>query len=232
VARKNARALAGRPLLAYTADAALAASTLTTVVLSTDDEAIASIGRSCGLETPFLRPPELARDDTPMAPVVRHAVEWFEAQGRRFDAVCLLQPTVPFRVPGEIDACVERCIATGADTVITVARVPASFNPHWVFVPDGADRLRLSTGEDQPIARRQDLPPAFHRDGSVYVVRRDTVVLGGSLFGATVVGHEVQRSRHVNIDTPDDWAAAEVMLAAEGGALRPEGQSGSGKRRP
>jgi CMP-N,N'-diacetyllegionaminic acid synthase len=217
VARKNARLLGGRPLLAYTAEAALAATSLAVVVLSTDDEEIADIGRGCGLEVPFLRPPELAGDETPMIAVVQHALAWLERREQRFEAVCLLQPTVPFRIAGEIDACVERLRATGADTVITVSPVPPTFNPHWVFVRDAAGYLSLSTGEPRPIARRQDLPPAWYRDGSVYVARRDVVVEQGSLFGPRVVGHEVARGPHVNIDTMSDWALAEAIASAQAG---------------
>jgi CMP-N,N'-diacetyllegionaminic acid synthase len=218
VPRKNARLLGGRPLLAYTAEAALAATSLTAVVLSTDDQELAEIGRGCGLELPFLRPPELAGDQTPMIGVVQHALAWLERHDRPFEAVCLLQPTVPFRVAGEIDACVARLGATGADTVITVAPVPPTFNPHWVFIDDPDGGLRLSTGEARPIARRQDLPPAWHRDGSVYVARRDVVMEQGSLFGPRVVGHEVARGAHVNIDTMSDWALAETIVAGQAGA--------------
>jgi CMP-N-acetylneuraminic acid synthetase len=218
VERKNARLLGGRPLLAYTAASALAARSLAGVVLSTDDEALAEIGRTCGLEVPFLRPAQLATDESPMVPVVQHALGWLDEHGRRFDAVCLLQPTVPFRTAGEIDDCVARWRATGADTVITVARVPTAFNPHWVFLEDNAGLLRLSTGESRPLGRRQDLPPAWCRDGSVYVVHREVVMGHGSLFGARVVGHEVARQVHVNIDTTEDWAVAEAIVSTQSAA--------------
>ena len=87
IPRKNITALLGKPLLAYTAEAALAASRLTRTVLSTDDAEIAGVGRAYGLETPFMRPAELARDDTPTVPVLQHAVRELEARGERYDAV-------------------------------------------------------------------------------------------------------------------------------------------------
>src|SRR5438132_6981355 len=107
IPRKNIRLLGGRPLLQYTADAALAARRLSHVVLSTDDEEIAAVGRRCGLDVPFVRPRELAEDATPMLPVVQHALAWFDAHDRRFDAVCLLQPTNPLRLPSHIDRAIE-----------------------------------------------------------------------------------------------------------------------------
>ena len=212
VPRKNIRILGGKPLLQYTAETARAARLLSRVVLSTDDEEIAEIGRRCNLEVPFMRPPELAADATPSLLVVRHALEWRGSRGDLFDAVCLLQPTHPFRQPGDIDACIALLGESGADSVVTVLPVPPEYNPHWVFFrgPDGA--LRLSTGESTPIPRRQDLPPAFHREGSVYVTLRDVVLKEGSLFGDRVIGYPVDPGKSVNIDTQDDWVRAENLL--------------------
>lgn len=213
VPRKNIRLLAGKPLLAYTAKAALASSRLTRVVLSTDDEEIAEVGRSCGLEIPFLRPAELAEDTTPTLPVVQHAMRFLEAQGEQFDAVCLLQPTNPLRQTSDIDGCIDLLESAEADTVFTVLAVPAEHNPHWVYFKAADGSLQLSTGETTPIPRRQSLPLAFHREGSVYVTRRDVVMIENSLYGARVIGFEIERSRSVNIDNLDDWAKAESLLS-------------------
>jgi CMP-N-acetylneuraminic acid synthetase len=213
VPRKNVRPLAGKPLLRYTAEAALASRRLARVVLTTDDAEIAAVGRACGLDVPFVRPAELALDTTPTLPVVQHALAALEAAGDAFDAVCLLQPTSPLRTAETIDACVGLLEASGADAVVTVLRVPAEYNPHWVYfrAEDGA--LRLSTGEAQPIARRQALPAAYHREGSVYVTRRGVVMEGNSLYGTRVVGHEVSAAASVNIDDLSDWARAEELVA-------------------
>ncbi len=210
---KNVRPLGGRPLLAWTAEAALAATRLSRVVLTTDDEAIAEAGRRHGVEVPFLRPPELARDDTPTLPVVRHAVAELETLGDRFDAVCLLQPTSPFRSAEDVDACIALLEERGLDAVVSVLPVPAEHNPHWVYFEDGG-LLRLATGEDRPIPRRQELPPAFHREGSVYVTRRDVVMEGaGSLYGRSLGGYVMpDAARSVNLDTPADWERAERLL--------------------
>lgn len=220
VPRKNIRPLCGKPLLQYTAEAALAARLLARVILSTEDEEVAEVGRRCGLDVPFVRPAELARDETPMLPVVQHAVAWLESRGERFDAVCLLQPTNPLRRADEIDACVELLERTDADAVVTVLPVPAEHNPHWVYFRDAGGALRLSTGEAQPIGRRQDLPAAFHREGSVYVVRRDVLMTGNSLYGRDLRGLLVDTARSVNIDTPRDWERAEELLSGGGAGTR------------
>jgi CMP-N,N'-diacetyllegionaminic acid synthase len=213
IPRKNLRLLGGRPLLQYTAETALGCRRLTAVALSTDDEEIAAAGRRFGLEVPFLRPAALAADTAPTLPVVQHALEWFAAASRRFDAVCLLQPTNPFRRPADVDGCIELLDASDADSVITMRPVPAEYNPHWVYVASADGTVRLSTGERAPIARRQDLPTALHRDGSVYVTRTRTVLEENSLYGARILPYIVDGEDSVNIDTFEDWAKAETRIA-------------------
>lgn len=216
IPRKNVRLLAGKPLLQYTAEAALAARRLSRIVVSTDDREIADVAVGCGVEVPFLRPGALARDETPTLPVVQHALTWLEQHGDCFDAVCLLQPTSPFRAAGEIDGCIDLLEQSGADTVMTVAPVPCEYNPHWVYVIDADGSLHLVTGELAPIPRRQDLPAALHREGSVYVSRRRVIAEKNSLYGDRVQGCIVPPDGRVNIDTLEDWELAERLAAARG----------------
>jgi len=209
---KNIRLLGGKPLLVWTAEAARGSKRLARVILSTDDEAIAEVGRTAGIDVPFMRPPELARDETPTLPVLQHAVAALEATNDQYDAICLLQPTNPLRTPSMIDECVALLADTNADSAVTILPVPAELNPHWVYFRSDDGALRLATGEATPIPRRQLLPPAFHREGSVYVIRRDVLMTQGSLYGTRTVGHLVDPARSVNIDTLDDWARAEAMV--------------------
>jgi CMP-N,N'-diacetyllegionaminic acid synthase len=215
VPRKNIKLLNGKPLLQYTAECALAARRLSRVILSTDDPEIAETARNCGIEAPFQRPAELAGDSTPMLSVIQHAVGWMERLGQRFDAICILQPTSPFRRPDDVDGCIDLLWSKSADSVITVLPVPQAYNPHWVYLQTQDGMLRLSTGEDEPIARRQDLPVSYHRDGSVYVMRRDVLMERNSLYGARLVGYLTDAKDSVNIDSLDDWAAAEMLLSRD-----------------
>lgn len=212
---KNIRMLCGKPLLQYTAQAALQSRLLSRIVLSTENKEIAEVGASCGLEVPFMRPPELAKDETPMLPVIQHALNFMESSGERFDAVCLLQPTNPLRRTEDIDECITLLDTTTADSVVTILMVPAEHNPHWVYFQNGSGLLRLSTGEAEPTPRRQDLPPAFHREGSVYVTRRNVLMEGNSLYGERIAGHLIQAERSVNIDGPEDWSRAETLLGVD-----------------
>lgn len=212
IPRKNMRSLGGRPLLAYTADAALSANRLARVVLSTDDSEIAAIGLELGLEVPFMRPAELATDDTPTLPVIQHALDVLAASGDRYDAVCLLQPTTPFRPAGAVDGCVELLETSGADTVISVRAIPSHMHPQWAFIAGADGYLNLASGTGSPPPRRQLLPPAYHRDGAVYVVRRGTLE-SGTLFGPRVAGCVLTGAPAVNIDETEDWDRAERWLS-------------------
>ena len=217
---RTSRLLGGKPLLEYTAEAASRATRITRTILSTEDEEIAAVGRRCGLEVPFLRPSELARDETPTLRVIQHAMKWLEGRGEAYDAVCLLEPTSPFRRGATIDGCLTLLEESGADAVVTVTSVPVSFNPHWVYFRASDGTLRLSTGESEPISRRQELPAAYCRDGCVYATRRDVIMTQNSIYGRRLLGYVVEGGTTVNIDTLDDWKVAEELLAAtrsEGG---------------
>jgi CMP-N-acetylneuraminic acid synthetase len=162
-----------------------------------------------------LRPRELARDDTPSLPVVQHAVREVEARGECYDAVCLLQPTHPLRRAAEIDGCIALLERSGADAVVTVLPVPHAYNPHWVYLPAADGTLSLRTGEKNPISRRQELPPAFHREGSVYVTRRQILMEENSLYGERLAGYELDARPRINIDGPEDWERATALLGGE-----------------
>lgn len=216
IPRKNIRPLGGKPLIAWTIEAARRSRLLNRVILSTEDEEIARIGREWGVEAPFLRPAELAQDETPTLPVVLHALDWLEERGDRYDAVCLLQPTSPLRKPEWIDACVDLLAERQADSVVTVCRIPEEHHPWWALeqTPDGW--LRFCAGDKAP-SRRQELPPAFHREGSVYVVRTRVLRDERSLYGVRLAAYLVSENDTVNLDRETDWQRAERMLGARGG---------------
>lgn len=210
---KNIRLLNGKPLLEYSAASALESKRLSRVILSTEDESIAAIGKKCGLDVPFLRPPELAADETPTLPVVQHVLKWLESENDTYDGVCLLQPTNPLRRAVDIDNCIDLFESRHADSVISVLPIPTEYNPHWAYRQNDG-QLALFTGESAPISRRQDLPRAFFRDGTVYVTRSDTIMNEHSLYGATVVGYEIDPEFSVNIDTEEDWEEASKRICS------------------
>lgn len=216
IPRKNVALLAGKPLLAYTAAAALGARSLGRVVLSTDDAAIAEVGLELGLDVPFLRPAELATDDTPAIDVLLHAVERLEQEGGRFDAVFTLQPTTPLRTAADIDGAIALLARTGADSVISFVAVGDRHPARMKYV-DAEGRVT-----DPPFAeategqRRQDLPTLYLREGSVYLTRRDVLVGQRSLKGTDCRAWIVPAERACNIDEPVDWILAEALVRHHG----------------
>ncbi|MCB1041839.1 MAG: acylneuraminate cytidylyltransferase family protein [Acidobacteria bacterium] len=205
---KNIRPLGGKPVIQWTIETALAAERISRVVVTTDDEAIAACARAAGAEVPFMRPASLASDTVPTLPVIQHALQ----QLAGFDAVCLLQPTTPFREAGEVDRCIALLEATGADSVVTMAPIPEEHHPEWAYRRDESGNMYLYSGSSQPPPRRQDLPPAFHRDGSVYVTRTQVIETQTSLYGRHIQGVVVERTRFVNLDIESDWQQALEMV--------------------
>ncbi len=212
IPRKNTTLVAGKPLIAYTAEAALAAKHLSRVVLSTDDEEIASVGRACGLEVPFMRPDELARDDTPSLPVVQDVVRKLEVAGDKFDAVFTLQPTNPLRLASDIDGAVELLERSGADSVISFVDVGERHPARMKFIDSEGRVIDPPFAESFEGQRRQDLPPLYLRDGSVYVTRRDVLMNENSFKGNDCRAWLMPTERACNIDAPFDLFLVECML--------------------
>lgn len=206
---KNIRSLLTLPLLAYTVHAAKQSTLLSQLILSSDDATIINVARHYSVQVPFVRPAQLAADNTSTLQVLQHALQHFNQQQKHFDAVCLLQPTYPFRVPGLIDACIKKFIQTEADTLFTALPVPHQYNPHWVFEKNSNHWLQIATGEPTIITQRQQLPQAFIRDGGVYVIKTQTLLQHNSLFGKRIAYHLSDAAWYVNIDTEEDWKLAE-----------------------
>lgn len=212
VPNKNIKLLAGKPLLQYTSDVALKSSLLSKVILSSDDDTIIEVAKNLGIVTPFKRPASLAKDTSPTLPVILHALAFYETQDIYFDAVCLLQTTSPFRSVTFLDEALQTFIRKDCDSLISVLEVPHEFNPHWTFKADKQNHLKISTGEQEIISRRQELPKAYHRDGSIYITKTSVLKEQNSLFGNTIAYIESSREDYVNIDTIDDWKCAEKMV--------------------
>jgi CMP-N-acetylneuraminic acid synthetase len=212
IPRKNIALLGGKPLIAYTANAALGARRLSRIVLSTEDEEIAEVGRRYGLEVPFLRPRELAQDDTPALPVLQHVVRRLEAMGDRFDAIFTLQPTNPLRRSEDIDGAIDLLERTGADSVISFVPVGDKHPARMKYLDDRGRVIDPPFGEAVEGQRRQDLPKLYLREGSVYLTKRDVLMLQQSIRGRDCRAWLVDPDRACNIDGPVDWLLAEALL--------------------
>lgn len=211
VPRKNSKLLGDKPLLAYSIEQAKASNAFAKIIVSTDDEELAAMARAFGAEVPFIRPPELANDTATSISVVQHAVAFLASKNEFFDAVCLLQPTSPFRKKGFIAKAVAAFTNAGTDALVSVLPVPHEYNPHWVFEADEKGLLQIATGEKEIITRRQDLPQAFFRDGAIYLTKM-SAIKNGTFYGETLSYMESKPDLYVNIDTMEDWKKAEAKL--------------------
>jgi len=209
---KNTKLLNGKPLLAYTSEIAMQSKPLTEVIVSTEDAQIMEAAKELGIQVPFIRPMALAQDDTPTIDVIIHALQWYKKQNVLFDAVCLLQVTSPFRTLDFLDKAIEKFIGSGCDSLVSVQRVPDEYNPHWTFEVDEGGCLKIATGEAEIIPRRQELPIAYHRDGSIYITKTEVLLKEHSLYGKSTAFIESKPDFYVNIDTMKDWEKAEEMI--------------------
>ena len=211
---KNIRPLNGRTLLEYAARAASESGIVDRIVLSTDDEQIAAEGRRIGLEVPFLRPAQLAEDDTPMLPVIEHAAEALEQADWSPEIIVLLQPTSPLRRGAHIRAAVEELRTSGADSVVSVVELPRHLSPDYVMRIDGGALVPFLP-EGVRVTRRQDARPAFVRDGTVYAFWRRTLRDSRSIYGRTCRPLIVSAPESLTLDSEADWAEAERRMANE-----------------
>ena len=214
---KNLKLLGGKPLLHYSIEAAND-TPLDRLILSTEDQKIAEVARSLGCEVPFMRPAELARDETPHLPVIQHAVRWLlEHQNYKADVVLILQPTSPLRSSADIAAALRMLELSGADSVVSVNEVSAHAHPmRMLRVDDQGNAVLFATGQPvrKRINRRQDLPKAFLMNGAVYACRHEVLFAAEpSLYGDRVVAYPMPPERSISIDDLEDWAAAERAIA-------------------
>ncbi len=215
---KNTRLLAGKPLIAYTIDAARQSGAFDRLIVSTDDEAAAAIARERGCEVPFMRPAALAADDTPHLPVMQHAVAWLrEHDGYVPDWVMILLPTSPLRQPVHITDAIALALRSGADSVVGVEELPPHFHPMRAMTigRDGWARLFLG---DAPVkrrpGRRQDMPPVWIFNGAIYLFRTNVLFdpIEPSLYGDRVAAYRMSPPYGLNVDEPGDWEIAERAL--------------------
>ena len=213
IPHKNIVPLLGRPLLAYTCEAAPASARLSRVIISTDDPHIAQLAREHGLEVPFMRPQELAQDDTLALPVVQHAVRWLEvSEGYKPDAVMILQPTSPLRRAEHIDGAVEVMDRTGADTVVSVVEAPHRYSPGSLMSFN--ERRRLVSYQSGPmVLRRQEKPILYARNGpAVLLVKHSTLMAHGTLYGANTQPYLMDEIDSFDVDTSNDLIIIEALM--------------------
>jgi len=206
IPRKNLRTIGGKPLIFWTIEAARRSGYIDKLVVSSEDAEIIAAARSLGCDVPFVRPADLARDETPgIAPVI-HALSVLPD----FDVVVLLQPTSPLRSTTDIDGCIEGCAHGNVNACVSVTQAKES--PYWMFTLDSLGSLLPMLAQSQIPDRRQDLPPVYVLNGAVYVARCAWLKETHSFLTPETRGYVMPEERSIDIDTPQDLELAELML--------------------
>ncbi len=199
--RKNLLFAGGKPLIAWTIEAALQSDVIDHVVLSSDDEEIMETANAWGCEVPFRRSIELASDTATSMDVVLNALE----QLRGYEYVVLLQPTSPLRTSADIDAAFALLQSTGAPSCVSVCEVEQS--PHWMFRLMKGGKLERLLPEDSGATRRQDLPPVYILNGAIYIARVDWLLKSKDFLGEGCIAYRMPKERSVDIDNAEDLEA-------------------------
>lgn len=214
IPKKNIKELLGKPLIYYTIKAALASKLMTKVILSSDDDEIIGIGKDIGVEVPFKRPRELADDTTPTIKVLIHAVNYVEKhQGFFPDIVVVLEPTSPLRTAEDIDKALKKHIETDADSVVSVVKTDHLHPIRAKKIENGV--LCDYCLEEKEGVRRQDLPPAYFRDGAFYSVKRDVMMKEHRLYGKVTRPYIMPPERSIDINSELDFKLAEMLMNEE-----------------
>ncbi len=213
VPRKNIRDVGGRPLISYSIESALAiGKDFHRVIVSTDDPEIAEISKKFGAEVPFIRPNNLGGDKIPMLPVIKHAIQFVEEQDNiKLDWVFLLQPTAPMRSSGDIQAAINLAKKGDCDSVISVVQV---FAVHPILMKRiENDQLLPFCIEEKEGTRRQDYqPPAYMRNGAIYLTRRDVLMERNSIWGDIIRPYIMPEERSLNIDSEMDLKLVDFVI--------------------
>lgn len=218
IPRKNIKKLAGHPLIAYSIIVGLLAESVDRTLVTTDDPEIADIAREYGADVPFLRPVDLAGDDTRDLPVFQHALSWLKKQeGYQPDLVVQLRPTSPFRPPALIDQAVNVLLENPQATSVRGV-VSSKQNPYKMWKVQENGKMLPIIGIDQPEPYnmpRQELPKTFWQTGHIDVIRTETI-LKGSMSGEQIYSCQIDPLFSVDLDNLLDWQRAESQISVLG----------------
>ena len=211
IPRKNIKPFCGKPMIAWSIEAAIRSGCFDQVVVSTDDAEIADVARQYGASVPFMRPAELSDDYTGTLPVIRHAIEWFNGQGQTVEQVCCLYATAPFVCVEDIQRGLQILEETGSDYAFSVTSYAFPIQRAIRLTEQG--RVEMFSPEHFN-TRSQDLEEAYHDAGQFYWGRASAWLQGKMIFSPDSAPVLLPRHRVQDIDTPDDWLRAEWMCKA------------------
>lgn len=214
IPRKNIKRLCGKPLLSYTIEAAKNSDYISRIILSTEDDEIASIGKNLGIDVPFMRPHSLAQDDTPSLPVFQHVLELLlKKENYKPEIVIILQPTSPLRVSRHIDEALKKFLDSGADSLVSVMDVPHNMSPHSVMFFNEEGYLSNYIEQNELTNIRQLKPRFVARNGAaVYITTYSLLMERNKILGGKVIPYYMSKIESLDLDDLSDWIVAEAII--------------------
>jgi N-acylneuraminate cytidylyltransferase/CMP-N,N'-diacetyllegionaminic acid synthase len=209
---KNIKKLLGKPLITYTIESAIESKYIDRVVVTTDDKTIAEVSKKCGAEVPFIRPKELAQDDTPGIEPIIHGIKWLK-ENENYDPnyVLCLQPTSPLRDSEDIDKAIEHLIDGQAASLVSVCEVDQ--HPYWMKkIEDGILKPFLDINLNKKYFRRQELPEIYILNGAIYMSKTNSLLQNKSFYGENTLAYVMSKEKSIDIDDIFDFKLVEIIL--------------------
>lgn len=209
IPRKNIKELNGKPLIGYAIEEASKSKYIDKLIVSTEDKEIAQVSKQLGAEIPFLRPMELAADDTPGIKPILHAVNWFNEKGCTFDYIICLQCTSPFRKVEQIDEAIEKLVNEDVDSIVSICESEVS--PFWMKrIENGIMKDFLSDIQFYP--RRQDTPKIYRLNGAIYIAKLEILLKNKNWYTKNTLAYVMDRKSSIDIDDMIDFKFAEFLM--------------------
>lgn len=215
IPKKNLATLCGKPLIQHAIESGLNCPDIKRVIVSTDSQEIADVAKKCGAEVPFMRPSEISQSETPDRPVMLHLIKWLkENEGYEFNLLVNLRCTTPLRKAYQVSDAIRAMVSCDCDSLRTVDKIQGKHHPYWMFRAD-ADGFALPFIDGINVAKyhqRQLLPPAFSLNGLIDVIKVETVLADGPLYGKRMKIMETDPLCSIDIDTPKDLIICNAIM--------------------
>lgn len=211
IPKKNIKKLNGKNMIIYTIEAALQSKYKMRIIVTTDDEETAQISKNHGAETPFIRPEELARDETATLPVLQHTINYLKNKEAYYpETIALLQPTSPLRQAKHIDEAFDLFFKNKVDSIVSLCE--AEYPPYWMKRIDNDGRVLPFLKYKQQYTRRQDLPKIYRLNGAIYITKVDIIMKSNKLLGNNTKAYIMKKEDSIDIDTYLDFKLAQLIL--------------------
>lgn len=210
--RKNIRNLLGKPLIAWSIEAALNSKVVDRLIVSTDDKEISNVAKFWGAEVPFIRPAELAQDNSTTFSVIEHALNWLEHEQKYVpDHLVLLEPTSPLRDATDVERAFDQLKQSKASSIVGICLTEVQ-HPVFMYLKNDSGKLKPYQNNSEKVIRRQDLEQTYFLEGSIYISQTQVLLEEKTFYHGNTIGYEVPKWKSPEIDDEIDWLLTEVIM--------------------